>query len=113
MLYVEGNVIKLTRGDTAYIEVPIKVKLDDGTETTYEIADDDVLTFSVKKTVKDSELCIQKVCTGSNIFHILPTDTEGYEFGKYLYDVQLKTAAGDVYTVVEPTLFQILQEVTC
>ena len=113
MLYVDGNIIKLTRGDTAFLEVPIMAKLDDGTEKPYELAQDDQLTLSIKRTVKDVEPSVQKVCVGTNLFHICPEDTSACEFGKYLYDVQLKTAAGDVYTVIEPSPFQILQEVTC
>ena len=112
MLYVEGTTIRLTRGDTAYLEVPIMAKLDDGTEVPYELAADDELTLSIKRNIKDLEPSVQKVIVGSNLFHILPEDTRACDFAKYLYDVQLKTAAGDVYTVIEPTTFEILREVT-
>ena len=50
--------------------------------------------------------------TGSNQFHIEPEDTKFLSFGKYLYDVELTTASGDVYTVIVPTTFEVLKEVT-
>lgn len=110
MLYIESNnVIRLTRGDTAKLTVPIENDLDN---TSYEMDERDILTFTIKKSVKDNEHLIQKVVTGSNNFHIKPEDTDSLPFGKYIYDVQLTTSGGDVYTVIEPTSFEILSEVT-
>ena len=110
MLYIESNnVIKLTRGDTAKLTVPIENDLDN---TSYVMDEQDVLTFTIKKSVKDNDNLVQKVVTGSNNFHIKPEDTDSLPFGKYVYDVQLTTAGGDIYTVIEPTSFEILSEVT-
>lgn len=110
MLYIESNnVIKLTRGDTAKLTVPIENDLDN---TSYVMDEQDVLTFTIKKSVKDNDNLVQKVVTGSNNFHIKPEDTDSLPFGKYVYDVQLTTAGGDIYTVIEPTTFEILSEVT-
>lgn len=110
MLYIETNgEIRLTRGDTARLSISIANEL---TEEEYIMAEDDTLTFTVKKRAKDPEYIIQKVSTGSNSFHLEPSDTKELNFGSYIYDVQLNKSNGDVYTVVEPTAFQILQEVT-
>lgn len=110
MLYIESNnVIRLTRGDTAKLTVPIENDLDN---SSYVMDERDTLTFTIKKSVKDNENLVQKVVTGSNNFHIKPEDTDSLPFGKYVYDVQLTTAGGDVYTVIEPTSFEILSEVT-
>ncbi len=110
MLYVnDDNSIRLTRGDTARILVPIT---NDLTGTTYELTDSDKLTLTIKKKETDSQPLVQKVLTGSNSFHILPSDTKNLSFGKYVYDVELTTEAGDVYTVIEPTTFELLKEVT-
>lgn len=110
MLYIESNnVIRLTRGDTAKLTVPIENDLDN---SSYVMDELDTLTFTIKKSVKDNENLVQKVVTGSNNFHIKPEDTDSLPFGKYVYDVQLTTAGGDVYTVIEPTSFEILSEVT-
>ena len=110
MLHVEyDGTIQLTRGDTARLTVTIANEAD-GNE--YAIQSGDTLTLTVKKAVTDAEPSIQKVLTGAATFHIEPKDTAQLEFGKYKYDVQLTTAGGDVYTVIEPTTFEILQEVT-
>lgn len=79
----------------------------------YEIRPNDVLTLTVKKTVKDLEPRFQKkTINGTNVFRILPADTHALEFGKYVYDVQITTEASDVYTVIGPCTFEILKEVT-
>lgn len=111
MLYVESDgAVKLTRGDTARLTVTIN---NDTSGKEYVIESGDTLTLTVKKSVSDAVPSIQKVLVGTNIFHIEPKDTAQLAFGRYKYDVQLTTAGGDVYTVIEPTTFEIAQEVTC
>ena len=105
----DTGVIKLTRGDTARFSVGI---LNEISDSAYGISDNDQLTLTVKKKVKDEDALIQKTITGATLFHIKPEDTSSLSFGKYVYDVQLTTAGGDVYTVIEPTSFEILSEVT-
>ena len=79
MLYVEvDNTIRLTRGDTAYLEIPI---VNDITKEEYVISPDDTLTFSVKRSVKDTNVCFSKTIRGANIIHITPDDTRQCEFG--------------------------------
>ncbi len=110
MLYVNTDgTIQLTRGDTARLIVAIKNDLDG---SGYELNADDVLRLTIKKTVNDSTPAVQKTVVGSCKFHIEPEDTQELAFGKYLYDVELTTSGGDVYTVIVPTVFEILKEVT-
>ena len=110
MLYINDDcTIRLTRGDTARLSVPIKNSVNDN---EYTMESDDILYFTVKKNAKDSDPLLQKVAKGSNAFHIEPEDTEGFAFGKYKYDVQLTTTSGDVYTVIEPSTFEIMEEIT-
>lgn len=110
MLYVDkNNVIRLTRGDTARFIVTVK---NETTQEPYDILPTDTLMMTIKKSVRDSDACVQKKIVGSNAFHILPTDTSELEFGKYFYDVQLTTTDGDVYTIIEPTVFELTKEVT-
>lgn len=106
----DANEIEITRGDTAYLTVPI---VNEATGEEYVMEAGDTLTFTVKRTVSDSHICFQKVATGSNAFHIKPEDTAGCDFAKYRYDVQLTRANGDVHTVIVPTCFKICEEVTC
>lgn len=107
MLYIEGNTIRLTRGDTAYLDIPLVTS-----EGAYEMNPEDTLTFSVKKTVRDADYIFQKVVTGTNTFHIEPADTVEMTFGKYVYDVELNTKDNDVFTVIPPSTFEVLVEVT-
>lgn len=106
----EDGTIRLTRGDTARFTVQIT---NDKTNEPYVIGVDDTLTFSVKKTVNDVEAVLQKTVTGSDTLYIRPEDTSELSFTKYKYDVQLTTAGGDVFTVIGPSVLEILQEVTC
>ena len=110
MLYVDSNgIIRLTRGDTARLTIHIKQQ---PSEEEYEIRETDVLTLSIRKKTTGYPIVVKKVIEGSSTFHIEPSDTERLEFGKYVYDVQLQNEFGDVYTVVAPTRFDILEEVT-
>lgn len=110
MLYVDSDgSIRLTRGDTARLVVYI---FNESAGGDYEIKENDTLTFSVKKKTRDPTALVKKQITGSNVFYIRPIDTSGLSFGRYQYDVQLTTSSGDVYTVITPTTFELLPEVT-
>lgn len=110
MLHIGNDgTIELTRGDTARLTVSIT---NDSTDAPYEIRASDVLKLTLKKSVNDTEPCMQKIATGSGSFHIEPEDTAGLAFGDYKYDVELTTAEGDVYTVIEPNTFKIMAEVS-
>lgn len=110
MLYVlEDGTIKLTRGDTARLTIDI---MNDLTKESYTMSKNDTLTLTVKTNVKANEFVFQKKTIGSNSFIIDPSDTNDASFGKYRYDVQLNTESGDVYTIIEPSTFEILAEVT-
>lgn len=110
MLYVDkNNNIRLTRGDTAKFVVSVK---NETTKQPYDVLSSDTLTMTIKDSIRDGEACVQKTITGSNSFHILPSDTSDMNFGKYIYDIQLTTSDGDVYTVVEPATFELMEEVT-
>lgn len=114
MLIVDkkNHTIQLTRGDTARLTVDLDCFLEDGTKQPYTMRNDDVLTLSVKRTAKSFKACLQKDVKGSNEIHIKPEDTAALDFGSYVYDVELCTAEGDVYTVIENKTFKIGVEVT-
>lgn len=110
MLYIKDDgTIRLTRGDTARLTVPI-INLVDHSE--YVMQAGDALYLTVKKRATDREFLFQKKVVGSNAIHIKPDDTSELSFGKYRYDIQITTAAGDVYTIVEPAVFEIMEEIT-
>lgn len=117
MLYIKGTEIQLTRGDTAYLEVPLVVKRyaygqEEPTKEPYEMSADDTLRLTVKKTL-DGSICFQKTVKGNNMIKIVHEDTCDCEFGKYKYDIELTTAIGDTFTVIDTACFKVLTEVTC
>lgn len=108
MFMVSGNDIQLTRGDTARLNVEITNTLNNN---IYQLNEDDELILTVKKNTTRKESLIQKKSISGG-FHFAPEDTVELSYGKYVYDVQLTTHSGDVYTVIEPSIFEVMPEVT-
>lgn len=107
----EDNSIELIRGDSAEFDIEVILVVDEDTDEQepYVIEAGDVLVFTVKKSPYDSAYAIQK--TGDQIT-LDPDDTKNLPFGLYWYDVQL-THDGDVVdTIIPPTVFRLLKEVT-
>lgn len=100
--------ITLTRGDNA----ELAISLFDEFGNAYELQPGDSLTFSMKKEVTDESLALEKEITSGNVFNFVPSDTANLPFGKYLYDIQLNTAGGEVYTVIPPSNFIVGEEIT-
>lgn len=98
----ESGRILLTRGDTAYINVVT----DD-----YTPQDGDQIKLTVKRSTAEKDTLIQKTVS-DGVVKIEPKDTETLDYGTYVYDCQLTTAAGDVYTFIPPTDFVLQEEVT-
>lgn len=109
MFNIENRTISLTRGDTARIEIAISNTV---TDEPYELQDGDTILLTVKRTTNSPEK-FQKSASGSNTIHIRPEDTKDMTPGRYMYDVEVRTAAGDVYTVIPVSEFNLLPEVTC
>lgn len=111
---LDDGTMKLTRGDTARFCMGTVMNNATDPPSVFQISENDILEFSVKKTVKDEEPLIRKSISGDEAFHILPTDTKALPFGRYIYDIQLTTEYGDVYTLTgeEPPPFILLKEVT-
>ena len=106
----KDNTIHLTRGDTARFSIgQIKNTI---TNTNYTPTEDDTVTMTIKKTVLQADPCVQLIVHGGEVLHIKPEDTKAMAFGKYVYDVQITMADGDVYTIIPPTPFELLKEVT-
>lgn len=93
-----------TRGDTALIRLHIT-----NNGEPYE-SQDDTFTFTVKHNVHDTQVVIQKIFHEPRI--ILQThDTSSMDAGTYVYDVQVRTAAGVVQTI-GPHKFILKADVT-
>lgn len=96
------NSIKISRGDTANLRVNI---------SGYTLQSNDIIYFAIKKNANNVPL-VEKEYTNKteNFIDILfnPDDTNRLEFGKYYYDIRLKTTA-DIVTLCQPTSFEVLE----
>lgn len=89
MFKIEDDVIYLTRGDDAEIEVSIT----DTDGTVYEMADGDVLTLTVRALPDAESPVVFTVRSDSTRIVITHADTADAAVGRYSADVQL-TASG-------------------
>lgn len=101
------NKIILTKGDSATIFIQV-VDID-GNE--YEIKPTDTIKMTVRKTVGD-DVAIDKVATPEHYIIIDPEDTSELDTGLFLYDIELTTEEGFVYTIVPTNYFQLTEEIT-
>lgn len=115
LLNVYGRTIRITKGDTAYISLEIKIQNRD----VYKLSGSDKVYFTVKRSPYDDDFLFQKILDSNSyvddeklFIHIEPSDTKNLCYGKYLFDVQLVVDESDVYTVIPPSLFEIMPEVT-
>lgn len=103
---IENKTIKITRGDSAVFTLDVK---QNGEE--YDYTNDEV-KFTVKKNTNTDEILIQKTAHYGEDVMLEPEDTENLPYGDYVYDVQLKTDGGFVDTIITPSKFTVLPEVT-
>ena len=111
MYKIDSDLIEMTRGDS----VPFNFKLVDSNNNPVELADKDVLLFTVRKKPKknseDTNYAFQKqIVNGS--FKISPNDTKDLDYGQYNWDIEYRYNAGDdVETVLKGKLV-LTEEVT-
>lgn len=109
MLTVDkDNTIHLPRGNTARLRIDRATNVTTGKE--YAFAAEDKVTLTIKKTVYDTSPTVQISVPGGELIHIKPEDTRPLAFGRYVYDVQLTTADGDIYTVIPLATFVVEKE---
>ena len=97
MIYVEKNVINLTRGDDAALMVPLK-NID---KSEYVLGDQEYLIFGLKETpTQDAETLLEiRTENGSNIIRFRHEDTMNLPIGFYSAEVQMMTSDGQRITV--------------
>ena len=103
---ITGTNISMTRGDSESVTVTCSVPFDTG-DTVYLTVREDV----------ESPIAMQKIVDtfggdGQAVIGIEPADTEGLDFGDYVYDIQLTRADGTVTTLVKVSKFTLEEEVT-
>ena len=104
MLSIQNSTLRMTRGDSAAIDVAIMREDSDGTRTDYACAADDVILFTARRACGGAPQ-IEKRLAGETRIMLSPADTAHLSVGEYVYDVELRTAAGEVYTVAAGRLW--------
>lgn len=109
----ETKSITISKGDTVRINVAVKIN-----DVPYTLADGDYILFSIKSkdkdTINDYPNYVSKVANpGQNHVNILLTNEclADCECGEYLYDIKLIYANGEVYTLMFPANFTIVETV--
>lgn len=106
MLVVSENQIYLTRGDT--LTITLSLTNDDG--STYIPDEADRIYFRLKKFAATAEILVEKEIINM-ILQLNENDTKNLTFGDYRYEIELVTANGSHYTVIENKLFTIGKEI--
>lgn len=108
MLKVEngsGNAYKvlITRGDSA----SLKLTMADADGNTVELGDGDTAVLTVKKEIcccgEQKKADLQVSISEDGQFVFLPEDTANMEPGTYWFDIEVRLAGGDVYTIIPPS----------
>lgn len=105
-LTVHGQSLVLMRGDTGVLRLNLTT---DG--EPYELADGDTAVLTVKKNLKAKTALLQKTLE-NGLFYFTHEDTQALPAGTYVYDVQVTLADGQVYTVLGPSTYRLLPDVT-
>ncbi|MBS6180587.1 MAG: hypothetical protein KH921_07340 [Erysipelotrichaceae bacterium] len=105
---VSGTTITLTRGDTFMALITIT----DSENNPYMPVEGDSIRFAMKATYADEEPLVVKDIPIDTMKLILePEDTKKLAFGKYVYDIQLTKATGEVDTFITKAKINLTEEV--
>lgn len=106
---IDGTTISLTRGDTLIVKLDLMYS--DGTQ--YIPHEGDQIRFAMKKTYNDRNcIIIKDIPTDTLILKIDSEDTKKLpQPSKYIYDIQLTQANGNVDTFITEAKFIIEREV--
>lgn len=112
-MQISGRNMSMTRGDSETLTVLCRNS--DGSPHPFEVGD--TVYFTVKWSPNADEKLMQKVVTdfgekGEAVIEIAPEDTKALNFGTYKYDVQLTFASGRVTTIIPPSSFRVMEEIT-
>lgn len=107
MLYIEDDIISITKGDDAVLEIDIITS----TDTAFEMDSTDTLTLTVRERpcCGCPVLLTSTSAPGSNRIVLSGDATAEICPGRYSYDVQLNRANGERYTVLPCNLDPMLQ----
>ena len=114
MININGSDIKITKGDTAYIQIDLldeagePLTVTDADTVRIQVRDRQTggeLLFVGSATLDTEDSCVQ--------WHIRPEDTaEASPKSDYFWDGEIETETGDIYTFVNVSRFKVLPEIT-
>lgn len=96
---IKKNKITLTRGDT--LRATVKMRKPDGSFYTPEGGDS--IRFALSTDVGMPHLITKNINPSTMVLKLDPEDTQNLDFGKYVYDIEITYANGEVDTFIEPT----------
>lgn len=108
MLYIdEDDNIKLTRGDTAVIDIEIT----DASGNPYIMQPLDELIFTVRKIYDAGSVVIEKTLQ-TPVITLVTNDTKDLTFGLYRYDIYLYNSSTHIIdTFIAEKIFEVAEEV--
>lgn len=111
-MQIKGTNITMVRGDSETITVTMKTPNAD----KVDFVNGDTVYFTVKDNTITKTKIIQKVITdfieGTALISLVPEDTKGLRAKDYVYDIQLTRDGDIVTTIVKPSKFTVLGDVT-
>lgn len=102
------NKIMLTKGDSASLFVGVVDLLDE----EYHVNEDDIISMTIRKDADDEDVILYLIASNDNYIIFNPDDTKNLKAGYYIYDIQLETSEGEVYTIIPESTFELMREVT-
>ena len=104
----EITMITLTRGDTFSALITIT----DLNDNQYIPMNGDRIRFAMKNDYNDeTPLLIKEIPIDTMILTLNPEDTKHLPFGKYVYDIELTKATGEVDTFITKAILKLTEEV--
>ena len=105
---ISGTMITLTRGDTFKALITIT----DPEGNQYVPVDGDRIRFAMKVDYKDKfPLLVKDIPVDTMILTIDSEDTKNLDFGRYVYDIELTKATGEVDTFITKATIKLTEEV--
>lgn len=103
-----GTTITLTRGDTFHAHIDIM----NAAGEPYIPAEGDTVRFAMKAKFDDPRpLLVVDIPIDTMILTLRPEDTKDLAFGRYVYDIQLTRATGEVDTFITKAKLHLSEEV--
>lgn len=117
MVEINGTRIRMTRGDTLRVILSLTVVEEqlDGTKTEspYVPEEGDSIRFAMKHTYDDAEpIIVKHIDPETLLLTIEPEDTKDLDMrGRFVYDIELTHANGDVETFINKAKLILTEEV--